>query len=85
MCNVQELLESMRRAQGISEEEAGVGHRDQMNGAYLQFFKVTKLKKAKVDEDDGWQLGSKCILTLIIPHPDLPLGYPCLTSIIFNS
>ncbi|CAK9020631.1 unnamed protein product [Durusdinium trenchii] len=31
-----ELLESMRRAQGISEEE------------------VTKLKKAKVDEDDGW-------------------------------
>mmetsp|Transcript_131261 Transcript_131261/g.185226 ORF Transcript_131261/g.185226 Transcript_131261/m.185226 type:complete len:168 (-) Transcript_131261:111-614(-) len=31
-----ELLESMKKAQGISEEE------------------VTKLKKAKVDDDDGW-------------------------------
>lgn len=31
-----ELLESMKKAQGISEEE------------------VKKLKKAKVDDDDGW-------------------------------
>ncbi|CAE7675367.1 unnamed protein product [Symbiodinium microadriaticum] len=38
-----ELLESMKKAQGISEEEAHK-YTDQ----------VKKLKKAKVDDDDGW-------------------------------